>query len=278
MKKIVRVTRPMNRFYTFVLSWLHIFAISSGAAMKTGISLSLLALSLAAISLTNVSCKRKNSEAIDAGVPALADDKSAVCMYDGLGVREAVGKNAKYMSSLALGESVKWTGATDKDETGREYLKVELSDGKTGWASASGIATGAQIGALKDDTTTYKRPDLVTAAAQKIPFMTIVAVIQQKDAWFQVVGESKRPLGWIRKDAVTVDKEDVTTAILATKKLRAKDGLDQAKKIEAIAQLAPNPTSYFIQKLRERASAAVVAAQPAPVEAPPAGEGAPSAQ
>jgi len=171
---------------------------------------------------------------------------------------------------------VKWTGTTDKDETGREYVKVELSDGKTGWASASGIATGAQIGALKDDTTTYKRPDLVTASSQKVPFMTIVAVIQQKDAWFQVVGESKKPLGWVRKDAVTLDKEDVTVAILATKKLREKDGLDQAKKLEAIVKVSPNPTSFFIQKLRERASATAAAA-PVP-DAPPAPESTPSEQ
>jgi len=247
--------------------------------VKKGTSLSLLALSLATLSVTSISCNRKKGAAVDAVVPVQVDDKTAVCMYDGLGVRESVGKNAKFLSSLTLGESVKWTGATNKDEAGREYVKVELSDGKIGWAPTSGIATGAQIGALKDDTVTYKRPDLVTASPQKLPFMTIVAVTQQKDAWFQVVGESKRALGWVRKDAVTLDKEDVTVAILATKKLREKDGLDPAKKLEAIVQLSPSPSSYFIQKLREKTLAAATAAEvkATPADAP-ATEGTPSAQ
>jgi acid phosphatase family membrane protein YuiD len=235
--------------------------------MNKGTCISCLVLSLAAMAFVNTSCKKKSPEAIAAEVTAPADDKTAVCMYDGMGVRDAIGKNAKYISSLALGESVKWTGATDKDESGREYLKVELSDGKSGWVSASGIATGAQIGAIKEDSVTYKRPDLVTATNQKLPLMTIVAVISQKDAWYQVVGESKKALGWVRKDSVTLEKEDVTVAILATKKLREKDGLDQVKKIEAIVQTTPNPNSFFIQKLKEQAAASA-ATSPAGGETP----------
>ena len=239
--------------------------------MKKGVTLPLLVLAMAALSLTAISCKRKNAEALAAGVPALADDKAGVCLIGGLGVRAEVGKNAKFLSSLALGEGVKWTGSTQKDESGREYLKVELSDGKSGWVAASGLATGAQIGAMREESISYKRPDLLTASPLKIPVMTIVAVIQQKDDWFQIIGEAKKPLGWVRKDSVTVDKEDVTVATLATRKLREKDGLSLDKKIDAIVKISPNPDSFFIQKLREKAASAaseMAVPPPAPLDAP----------
>jgi hypothetical protein len=61
----------------------------------------------------------------------------------------------------------------------------------------------------------------------------------------------------------------VTTAILATKKLRAKDGLDRAAKIEAIAGMVPNPSSAFIQKLRDQAAGAPPAAVNTPNEPTP---------
>lgn len=189
---------------------------------------------------------------------AAIDDKATVCLYDGLAVRSEIGKTGKYLSSLSLGETVKWTGTSDKDEAGKEYLKVELSDGKTGWVSANGMQTGARMGAVRDDTPTYKRPDPVTATNQKVAFMTIVAVAQQKDEWLQLVGEGKKQLGWVKKDTVTLDQEDVTNAILATKKLRQKDGLTLEQKIELIAKASPNPGSYFVQKLRERVPAPAV--------------------
>lgn len=244
--------------------------------MKRVAYLSQIVLAAIVVAAFSVSCKKKSGEGA-AAISAVAEDKTAVCLYDGLAVRASAAKGGKYLSSLALGETVRWTGDTDKDEAGREYLKVELSDGKTGWALALGLVNNAKIGALKDDTVIYKRPDLVTATTQKIPFMAIVAITQQKDNWFEVVGEGRRALGWVRKEAVAQEKEDVTVAILATKKLKEKDGLDQAKKIEAIASTSPNPNSFFIQKLRERAAAAVAVAPVTPDSAAP-GDGSQAVQ
>jgi hypothetical protein len=90
--------------------------------------------------------------------------------------------------------------------------------------------------------------------------MTIVAATQQKDNWVQVVGEGKRTMGWLDKEAVSLDREEVTAAILATRKLREKDGLDYAKKVDAILAASSNPSSFFLAKLRDRAASG---AQPA---------------
>jgi hypothetical protein len=233
--------------------------------------LSLAACSIIAVT-SSVSCKKKG---IDGGAPItpVVEEKTAICLYDGLAVRATATKGGKFLSSLSLGETVRYTGDTDKDESGREYMKVELSDGKTGWALSLGLVPKAQIGAMKDDTIIYRRPDLVTATTQKIPFMTIVAVTQQKDTWLEVIGEGKRNLGWVRKDAVAQEKEDVTVAILASKKLKEKDNLDPAKKLEAIIGASPNPNSYFIQKLKERTASAAPVVPPAPDAGNPGGEG-----
>jgi len=231
--------------------------------MKRNVLLSLTILSLSGAMALSIACKRKQVDRAPDATP-VAEEKTAVCVIDGLGLRNAVGKSAKYVSSLALGESVKLVGDPEKDEAGKEWQKITLSDGKAGYVSCNGLVAGAQIGAIKDEAMVYKRPDLLTAQTNKVPFMTIVAVSQQKDQWLQAVGEGKKQIGWIRKDSVTLEKEDVTTAILATKKLREKDGLDQAKKIEAIAAAAPNPNSYFVQKLKEKAASAM----PTPTEVP----------
>lgn len=231
--------------------------------MKRNVYLSLAVLSLSGALGLSFACKRKQVDRAPDATP-VAEEKSAVCVIDGLGLRNAVGKSAKFVSSLALGETVKLVGDSEKDEAGKEWQKVTLSDGKTGYVSINGLVAAAQIAAVKDEAVVYKRPDLLTAMPTKVPCMTIVAVSQQKDQWYQAVGEGHKQIGWIRKDSITLDKDDVTTAILATKKLREKDGLDQAKKIEAIIAAAPNPNSIFVQKLKEKSAAALPQATVAP--------------
>lgn len=230
------------------------------------LTVSRLALVLVASAAFLVSgCSKKGADAGIQAVPAnkpplaasaaTADANQAVCIYDGTGVRSEVGKKGKYVSSLSLGEAVRLSGAEEKDESGREFRKVELSDGSSGWVAATGIAAAARMGALRDDSPSYKRPDPLTASGQKIPFMTVVAVTQQKDEWLQLIGEGKKPLGWVKKDAVTLDADEVAVAILTTKKLREKDGLDRSRKVAAIIQASPNAASYFVQQLRERNNA-----------------------
>jgi len=215
--------------------------------------------------LSSLGCNRKSKGLTGMeGSLVVEDSHNAVCMVSLLGVRSAAQKTGKYVSSISLGETVKLTGDTDKDEAGREYQKVELSDGKSGWVAANGIVAGAQPGAFLEEAVLYKRPDLLTAKPQKAPFMGIVAVTQQRGDWFEVTGEGRRPLGWVQKRTLTMVREDLTAAVLATRQLREKNSLDPAQKLEAAIANSPFPASIFIQKLRERAANAQPTQQPQP--------------
>lgn len=226
--------------------------------------------------VSGVACKRKAAQGqiAEGGNAAVQDDKQSVCLLDGLGLRDVPGKGGKYISSVSLGEQVRWTGDKEKDEAGKDYVKVELSDGKKGWTSAYGIVTGSALGAIKDETVLYRRPDVLTASNQKLPFMNLVAVIQEKEGWIEVVSEGKRQSGWVKKETVLRDKENVTVAVLATRKLREKDGLELTKKWEAILANTPFPATHFASVIRERAAAA---AAPVAVEVAVPEESAPSA-
>ena len=193
-------------------------------------------------------CNRKGAPGATA---AVKDSKASVCLVDGIAIRETPAKSGKYIATVSMGEKVRWKGGPEKDSSGKEYIKIELSDGKTGWTSAYGIITGAALGVVKDDVSLFKRPDMLTASSRKVKFMTLVAITQEKDGWCQIITEGKRATGWIKKDDILQDDENVTAAILATRKLREKDGLDQAKKVEAIVASSPHPSSYLIQKLSE---------------------------
>jgi hypothetical protein len=221
--------------------------------MKMGFRTYWAVLLLAGVSVLGVACHQKDSVTLASGAAPAVDDKSGVCIYDGLAIRSTAAKTGKYVTSIMLGESVKCSGESNKDETGREFVKVELSDGKSGWASSFGIVPGAAIAAMSEDAVVYKRPDMLTATNQKIPFMTIIAVTQTKDDWVEATSEGKKLVGWVRKSSVALGKEDVMVAILATKKLREKDGLDHAQKIEAIVNNSPYPASAFIKKLKDQA-------------------------
>jgi len=216
--------------------------------------LTIIAIMLTAIIGISTGCKRK----VAPGAKAVVDDsKVSVCLVDGIAIRDTPAKTGKYIATVSLGEKVRWKGGPEKDSTGKEYIKIELSDGKTGWTSSYGIITGAAIGVVKDDVNLYKRPDMLTASTQKLKFMTLVAITQEKDGWCQVISEAKRITGWIKTDDILQDNENVTAAIFATRKMRAKDGLNQVKKMESIVATSPHPSSYVIQKLTEQQASAL---------------------
>lgn len=214
---------------------------------------------------SHLACKRKSAQGpiAEGANAAVQDEKQSICLLDGIGLRDVPGKGGKYLSSVSLGEQVRWTGDKEKDEAGKEYVKVELSDGKKGWTLAYGIITGSVLGAIKEETMLYRRPDVLTASNSKLPFMNLVAVRQEKDGWVEVISEGKRQSGWVKKESVLSDKENITVAVLATRKLREKDGLELNKKWEAILANTPYPASHFASVIRERAAAAAT-----PVTAP----------
>lgn len=180
---------------------------------------------------------------------------SAVCLWPDLAVRKEAGNNAKYISSLSLGETVKLLGdeVADPTNSSKGFVKVELSDGKTGWVNKYCIAPGTRAGAVKQEENINKRPDPLTSTGKKLQPMKLVAVSEPKDGWVEVVSEKRELSGWISESAVTVDPKDVTIAALASQK--GISFTDTSKeKIEKFIADAPYTDSYFITALKGKFS------------------------
>jgi hypothetical protein len=194
------------------------------------------------------------------------EEKNIVCVWDGVPVRQTPSKSGKYLSAITLGETITDLEESVKDSTdkNREYYKVMLSDGKQGWAPTYGLIKNATIGVAKADISLYKRPDLLTITDNKLKAMEFIAVTNTKEDWIEILGEQKKKTGWIKKDAITTNKEDITTSILINKKLAANDGLSKLDKYKAIVAQAPYPGSVFIENINSQIAelTAVVAEVP----------------
>lgn len=193
-----------------------------------------------------------NQATVGTTVPA-QQQKTTVCIWEGVPLREMPSKSGKCISSISLGESVEFLNDTKKDagDKDREYLKVKLSDGKTGWAPSYGLVQDASIGVILESTAFYKRPDVLTITKEKLPSMAIVALGEEHEDWIMVTGEGKKISGWIKKGSFSSKPEDVVTAIFASKKLKEASNLSYSQKIQSIIETAPYPQSTIIMKLKE---------------------------
>jgi hypothetical protein len=191
-----------------------------------------------------------------------APQKGMVCVVEGTPVRSTPARSGKVISTLSLGETVEsmQNSQTDAADKNREYLQVRLSDGKEGWAPAYGLLTNAIVGATKEQAIIYKRPDVLTMTPDKFMPLDIVALGEEKDDWIQAVGEQRKKNGWIKKEFVTVTKEDVALAALAIKKFAEKDGKSLPEKIQDLLANSPYPNSFFMEKLRGMAASSMQAA------------------
>jgi hypothetical protein len=197
-----------------------------------------------------------------------------VCIWDGVPVREEAKKNGKFISSISLGEVVEDLNKsiTDESDKNREYLKVRLSDGKEGWAPTYGLIKQASTSVIKTDASLYKRPDLLTITNVKFSPMEFIAVSNEKEDWIFVTGEQKKKTGWIKKDAVSSNKEDVAMAIFINKKMAEKDGKNEIEKYKTIVADAPFPNSIFIENLNKKITETEAAVQNAIETKAPASE------
>jgi hypothetical protein len=181
------------------------------------------------------------------------EKQQTVCIYDGVPVKEAPSKDGKWVSKINLGETLYFLGeeVVDSSDNNREYLKVELSDGKIAWAMSYGLIVNAKIAAVKENVPVYERPDLVTLTKNEFNTMDILAIEETKDNWIKVVGENKKIKGWIKQGVVTENKEDVAVAILASKQLM-KNGEIVLEKIEEFLENLPYKNSFFVGYIRSQ--------------------------
>ncbi len=198
------------------------------------------------------SCKqRKNPVEADSGTKI--DSIPAVCIWDGLYFRNAPSRQAAFLSTLNLGESMVFLGQTVKDSLSDnlEYLNVVLSDGTVGWAAKSGIITGATPAVVTTETPLYKRPDLLTISDKRLKAMDVVAVCEKDDDWVKVAGERNRFEGWIKNRDVSRNKEDIALAVMSARTFKENEDRPLHEVVDEILKENPYPNSVFVSTLRD---------------------------
>lgn len=173
------------------------------------------------------SCKNDTKTRDSQTAKALPAEKIiAVCIRSGVPIREEPHKEGKWISSMRLGETALYLGETVVDSTDkmREYYKLELSDGTVQWARSYGIILNAKPAAVISETSVYLRPELVTKTDKSFKQVEFLVIVNEKAEWVEVVGSEKRKKGWIKKENLSTEVEDVAIATLAHKEIMDDNG------------------------------------------------------
>lgn len=217
--------------------------------------------------LTSCKGKKSSSENEQQGVETTensgADTEKAnlageaVCILDKLSVRETPGKKGKWVTSLSLGEQITFLGEKMEDPASKkEYSKIKLIDGKEGWTRSSFIVVNGKVGAMLENTTVYKRPDLLTKTDKQYSPMDIIAVMTTQGDWMQVKG--KRRIGeyveeaWIKSSNISNSPVDVATAKYAAMALSKETMTDKIKALQELVNNSDLSESKFISLIGEK--------------------------
>lgn len=184
------------------------------------------------------------------------DDKSAVCIWDNVSLKETPEESGKWLCSVSVGETVTFLDETKEDNTGKKmvsYIKIRLNDNKEGWVQSDFVITKSKPAAIVEDAEIYSRPDLLNKSGKLFSKMDIVAVKSEKDGFIEVIGKRKNgkwiESGWLKSKTVTYSEVDIAVAKFAGK---AMDIVDVKKREEAINEILNNPDmngSIFISSL-----------------------------
>lgn len=204
------------------------------------------------------SCKNKQGTDTNVDNSDVAEKVSGVCIYDyssnGLQVLRDYNDPKSHLTYVKLGETVGFLGeVVTEPNSKKEYCKIELSDGTTGWTRKDYIIENTVPAAIMKSTPVYERPDILTKSSKKsYTEIDVVAVIEQKDEWCQVVGRNNLNKGWILKENISLNKEDVGMAILSRKEIFDEKGNLIENKILDFVNNAPFPGSAIVSMLRDK--------------------------
>ena len=185
-------------------------------------------------------------------------EKSAICVWDQVSVRETPSAKGKWVTAISIGESLMKLGETAVDslDGNRSYIRVRLADGTEGWSVSELIIEDGKVAVFMADKDIYQRPDLLTKVDKKFSQMDIVAVKSEQDDWFEVIG--KRAEGkwiesaWVKKGDISQSSIDVAVAKFASKALAMDSEEDMASSLQEIIDNSDLNSSAFIPILREK--------------------------
>lgn len=188
-----------------------------------------------------------------------SDIQLGVCLWPEAGLRSIAGrsKDAKWIAGMSFGEVVTLTG--NSEEAGeRNYLEMELSDGKVGWSYEYLFAVNALRAAATGSVDVYGRPDLSTFDGKQFERGEIFAVVEgtkNEDGWLEVFGKEKKMKGWIKENTnYSTEETDVNVAIMFSRAMLEKNPIAQAEKLEIISKGSAFANSPLMSIVNEKLS------------------------
>lgn len=177
--------------------------------------------------------------------------KDAVCIIDGVALRDEAGPDGKFVATINFGEKLRCLD--EKEVKSKKYIKVELKGGNSGWMKESCLVLAAKPAVIVKDGIVYQRPDLITKTAKVFSSFDIVAIKEKQGDFIQVYGRTKNGKkvsgGWVKSDVLSLEDVDVAVAIYVAKANTIKN-LDQRK--AALKEIVDNSdfrNSVFISDL-----------------------------
>ncbi len=188
-----------------------------------------------------------------------AEPATAVSVWKStVSVRVEPGANAKWVTSVSLGERFQYLGESRKvttDDGERTWAKIQLLDGKEGWILQDFIMIGGQPAAvLKDNTPLYKRPDILTKSDKILAKFDVIG-IKGEGAFVEFKGMSADDTwftsGWIKSENINTNPVDVASAVYIRKALSLDDEDEQLQELKVIYNSSDFEGSYFLTDLED---------------------------
>src|SRR4030043_901888 len=198
-----------------------------------------------------VACTSRKNPEVDEMMKT--QDIPSVCIWDGISVRQEPVRKATVISSLNLGESVRYLGISVADSSFKNqiYYQIRLSDERVAWVPAFSLVTDSKPAVVIREVPVYLRPDLLTITDRKIGSMEIVAIVEESDNWINFYSEKKKQNGWIMAEALSYNPEDIAFSLFAKRILNAETNRSLAEKIDTILKNNLYPNSVFVSLLEE---------------------------
>jgi hypothetical protein len=202
-------------------------------------------------------CKTKKTTG-DEAVTSNSEKGDAVCIWDNISIKDAPGKDGKWLASVSLGEKCIYLNH-DKEITNGEkktkYLNVRLQDGKEGWVQSDFIVLDGKPGVIIQDAIIYSRPDLLTKTEKSFSKMDIIGVKGKQNDFIEITGKRKAgkwiEKGWIKASNISYSEVDIAVAKYAAKALAT---METEKRDAAIKEIVENKDlqgSVFIADLKD---------------------------
>lgn len=180
----------------------------------------------------------------DMGAPVKGGTRATHSVWENHSLIDAPDSKGKWLASIKFGEDMEWEGDSSVDAAAkRTYLKVTLTDGKTGWVRRDLVEPNSMLGAVLDEAPVYTRPGINNISSDVFSPGDLVVITVDKQDFTQVTGRNnaagKRKKGWVLgKDVISTESEDVNTAVQWG---MARTESDPSKLIKKLNAIIDNP-------------------------------------